>query len=89
MAITYAEGLLTRPTGLALPANRQRYVSWSTATGFARSAARRLESLNLAPKRTVTFTLAYGTPIPRAVAECHLALPQDNAHTPVILDEST
>jgi hypothetical protein len=45
------------------------------------------KALDLVPKRTVTFTLAYGTPIPRAVAECHLALPQDDANTPVILDE--
>jgi len=41
----------------------------------------------LSPKRSVTFTLADGTPVERQVSECHVALPQEESHTPVILGE--
>lgn len=44
-------------------------------------------ALDLAPKRRVTFTLADGTAVERAVSECHLALPEGEGHTPVILGE--
>lgn len=39
------------------------------------------------PKRTVTFTLADGRPIARALSECHIALQQEDAHALVILGE--
>jgi predicted aspartyl protease len=45
------------------------------------------QALGLMPERTVTFTLADGTPLSRDVSECHLALPQGDVHTPVILGE--
>ena len=45
------------------------------------------KALELEPKRTVTFTLADGTPIERAVSECHLKILAGDAHTPVILGE--
>jgi hypothetical protein len=35
----------------------------------------------------VTFALADGTLIDRDVSECHIALPQGDGHTPVILGE--
>src|SRR5262245_65017993 len=44
-------------------------------------------ALGLAPKRRVTFALADGTLIDRDVSECHIALPQGDGHTPVILGE--
>ena len=43
--------------------------------------------LELKPKRTVVFSLADGTPIERAVSECHLSLSEGDGHTPVILGE--
>jgi hypothetical protein len=43
------------------------------------------KALDLAPKRTIT--LADGTHVSRAASECHLALHQGDAHTPVILGE--
>lgn len=46
------------------------------------------QALGLKAKRTATFTLADGTQIERAISECHLTLPQGEAHTPVILGES-
>ena len=41
--------------------------------------------LGLLPKRTVSFSLADGSTIDRAVSECHIALSLGEAHTPVIL----
>lgn len=45
------------------------------------------QAIGLAPKRSVTFTLADGTTAERKVSECHIALPQGEGHTPVILGE--
>ena len=39
------------------------------------------KALDLAPKRIATFTLAHGTPVQRAVSECHLRLPEGDGHT--------
>ena len=41
----------------------------------------------LKPKRRMTFTLADGTEVERAISECHIALPQGDGYTPVILGE--
>jgi predicted aspartyl protease len=83
MGITYAEGLLTGPTG------KQATVRFLVDSGATYTLVPHdvWKALDLAPKRTVTFTLADGTPISRTVSECHLALPQGDAHTPVILGE--
>jgi predicted aspartyl protease len=83
MGITYTEGLLTGPTGKQATV-RFLFDSGATYTLVPHDV---WKALDLAPKRTVTFTLADGTPVPRAVSECHLGLPQGNAHTPVILGE--
>jgi predicted aspartyl protease len=45
------------------------------------------QTIGLEPKRSMRFTLADGTSIGRQVSECHLALPQGEGHTPVILGE--
>jgi clan AA aspartic protease len=45
------------------------------------------KAIGLKPKRTMTFTLADGTHVDRAVSECHIAFPQGDGHTPVILGE--
>jgi predicted aspartyl protease len=45
-------------------------------------------AIGLAPKRRMTFVLADGTLIDRDVSECHIALPQGEGHTPVILGEA-
>jgi predicted aspartyl protease len=44
-------------------------------------------AIELSPKRSVTFTLADGTTVERQVSECHIALPQGEGHTLVILRE--
>jgi len=83
MGITYTEGLLTGPAG------KQATVRFLVDSGATYTLVPHYvwKALDLAPKRTVTFTLADGTPISRPVSECHLALPQGDAHTPVILGE--
>jgi predicted aspartyl protease len=45
------------------------------------------KAIGLKPKRKVSFTLADGTPVDRAVSEVYLKLAQGEAHTPVILGE--
>ena len=42
-------------------------------------------AIGLAPKREMAFALADGTTVRRAVSECHISLPQGEAHTPVVL----
>ena len=43
--------------------------------------------IGLKPKREMSFTLADGTAVKRAVSEAFVILPQGEAHTPVILGE--
>ena len=83
MGITYAEGVLTGPTG------KQATVLFLVDSGATYSLVPHdiWKALDLTPKRTVTFSLADGTAISRAVSECHIALPQGDGHTPVILGE--
>ena len=44
--------------------------------------------IGLKPKRKMSFTLADGTKVQRRISECHIALPQGEGHTPVILGEA-
>ncbi|MBM4046393.1 MAG: aspartyl protease [Planctomycetes bacterium] len=43
--------------------------------------------IGLRPKRRMSFTLADGTSVERAISEAYVALPQGEAHSPVILGE--
>ena len=83
MGVTYADGIVTGPTG------KQATVRFLVDSGATYSLVPHdvWKALDLVPKRTVTFTLADGTPVQRAVSECHLILPEGDAHTPVILGE--
>ena len=84
MGVTYVEGVLTGPTGKHATV-RFWVDSGATYTLVPHDVSK---TLDLAPKRTVAFTLADGTTIERAVSECHLALPEGEGHTPVILGEA-
>ena len=44
-------------------------------------------TLDLEPKRTMRFRTADGDVIERRISECHIALPEGDGHTPVILGE--
>jgi len=83
MGITYLEGVVTGPTG------KQAAVRFLVDTGatYTLVPAEECRAIELAPKRSVAFTLADGTRIERQVSECHIALPQGEGHTPVILGE--
>ena len=71
------------------PSGQQRQVNFLVDSGATYSLlpVDVWQSLGLKPKRSVTFTLADGTPIQRQVSECHLALAGQEGHTPVILGE--
>lgn len=83
MGITYVDGKLTGPTG------KQAQVRFLVDSGATYTLVPHdvWKALDLVSKRTVSFSLADGTQISRAVSECHLALPEGDGHTPVILGE--
>lgn len=83
MGITYIEGVVTGPTG------KQAIVRFLVDSGapYTLLPSEDWRAIRLSSKRSVVFTLADGTTIGRQVSECHIALPQGEAHTPVILGE--
>ena len=84
MGLTYIDGVVTGPT------RKQATVRFLVDSGatYTLLAEPDWRAIELTPTRSVTFTLADGTQIARQVSECHLALPQGEAHTPVILGEA-
>ena len=83
MGLTYVEGALTGPTGKT---TSLRFLV-DSGTTYSLVPYDVWTALDLAPKRALTFTLADGTQISRAVSECHLSLPQGDGYSPVILGE--
>lgn len=83
MGTVYIEGTVTGPSKKQVTL---RFLVDSGAT-YTLLPKPVWESLGLQPKRSVTFTLADGTPIVRQVSETHITLPQGECHTPVILGE--
>lgn len=83
MGLTYIEGTLTGPTGKQATAS---FLVDSGAT-YTLLPEQHWKTLELQPKRKLTFTLADGTRLERDVSECHIALPQGEGHTPVILGQ--
>jgi predicted aspartyl protease len=83
MGLTYVEGVVAGPAGAS------RLVRFMVDSGAKYSLLPPADwrAIGLAPKRRVTFALADGTLIDRDVSECHITLPQGEAHTPVILGE--
>jgi clan AA aspartic protease len=83
MGATYIEGTVTGPTGKKVTA---RFLVDSGAT-YTLLPKPDWEQIGLQAKRTELFALADGTTIERKVSEGHIALPQGEAHTPIILGE--
>ena len=83
MGITYVEGLVTGQDGkqVTIP-----FLVDSGAT-YTLLPYEDWQAIGLSPKRSVAFTLADGTRVERKVSECHIALCEGEAHTPVILGE--
>jgi predicted aspartyl protease len=83
MGLIYIDGMVSGPRGAQ---KTVRFLVDSGAT-YSLLPDGEWQGIGLAPKRAVSFTLADGTSIERQVSECHLALPQGEGHTPVILGE--
>ncbi len=83
MGITYVEAELGGPTGKRTSV---RLLVDSGAT-YSLLPEAVWKAIELTPKRTMSFALADGTTIQRNVSECHMAFPQGEGHTPVILGE--
>jgi clan AA aspartic protease len=83
MGITYIEGTVSGPTG------KQATAKFLVDSGakYTVLPAETWKAIGLAPKRRLTFVLADGTQIERDVSEVHIALPQGEGHTPVVLGE--
>lgn len=83
MGVTYVEAVVTGPTG------KQATVRFLVDSGATYTLLPHdvWKAMELAPKRQVTFTLADGTTVERAVSEVQLRLPEGEGHTPVILGE--
>jgi clan AA aspartic protease len=83
MGITYIEGQVS---GVS---SKQENVNFLVDSGATYSLLPKAvwESLELKPKRKLSFSLADGTKIERSVSEAFVVFPQGEAHTPVILGE--
>ena len=83
MGVTCIEGMVTGPIGKR---ETVRFLVDSGAT-YTLLPEKVWKAIGLIPKRTVVFTLADGTTMERKVSECHIALPEGEGHSPVILGE--
>ena len=83
MGIVFVEGTVTGPAGQQASL---RFLVDSGAT-YTLLPHDVWPPLGLKPKRSARFTLADGTIIERQISECHIALPEGDGHTPVILGE--
>lgn len=83
MGLTYIEGVVTGPA-------ESRTVRFLVDSGakYSLLPPADWQAIGLTPRRRVTFVLADGTAIERDVSECHIALPQGEGHSPVILGEA-
>ncbi len=82
MGITYIRGTVSGPKG-------QRTLDFLVDSGatYTLLPLDVWQAIGLAPKRTVTFSLADGTKVERQVSECHIALDVGDGHSPVVLGE--
>ena len=83
MGISYVEGTVRGPGGRE---ERVRFLIDSGAT-YSLLPEPVWKAIGLTPKREMRFVLADGTAVHRSVSECHIALPQGEGHTPVVLGE--
>ncbi len=83
MGLAFIEGTVTGPTG------QSAYVRFLVDSGATYTLLPHSvwPALKLVPKRSITLTLADGTTISRHISECHIAFPEGEGHTPVILGE--
>jgi predicted aspartyl protease len=76
--------VLGEVTGAAGRATRVRFLVDSGAM-YSVLPERTWREIDLQPRRREFFTLADGTTVERDISECHIALPQGDGTTPVVL----
>jgi clan AA aspartic protease len=83
MRVIYIKGTVTGPT------RKHAIVKFLVDSGaqYTLLPHDTWKAIGLAPKRTMSFTLADGTTVDRKISECYISLPQGEGHTPVILGE--
>jgi predicted aspartyl protease len=83
MGITYIEGQVRGDNG------KTETVEFWVDSGVVYSLLPRKtwRAVGLKPKRQMTFSLADGTKVERAISEAFISLPQGEGHMPVILGE--
>ncbi len=83
MGLTFVTARVTGSRG------RRRSVRFLVDSGASYTVlpAKVWKALGLRPKRTLTFTLADGTELPRKVSECLIQYNGLEGHTPVVLGE--
>lgn len=83
MGVTYVQGQIKGPSG------KQETLEFLIDSGVTYSLLPKKiwEAIGLKPQRRVSFTLADGTTLERAVSEAYVIFPQGQAHTPVILGQ--
>ena len=83
MGIVFVEGTVTGPSG------HQESLKFLVDSGASYTLLPNdtWRSIELTPKRSQRFSLSDGTTVEREISECHIALPQGDGHTPVILGE--
>jgi predicted aspartyl protease len=83
VGLSYVQGIVRGPAGTEAPV---RFLIDSGAT-YSLLPEPVWRAIGLVPKREMDFVLADGTSVRRSVSECHLALPQGEGHSPVVLGE--
>ena len=83
MGVPYVEGEVKGPDG------RKAAVRLLVDSGASYSVLpeKDWQAIGGKRKRSARFTLADGTQVERAISECHITLPQGDAHTPVVLGQ--
>ncbi len=83
MGLTFIEGTVTGKKG------KKATLEFLVDSGaiYSLLPEKDWKAIGLKPKRSMTFALADGTKVKRDISECHIALPQGDGHTPVILGE--
>ena len=80
MGLTFVDGVVTGAAG-----SRQVQFLVDSGASYTLLPEEVWRAIGLQPKYPMTFVLADGTEIARDISECHIALPEREGHTPVIL----
>jgi clan AA aspartic protease len=83
VGVTYIDGVVTGPAG----ASANVHFLVDSGAQYTLLGLDDWRAIGLVPKRTERFSLADGTLVYRDVSECRIAIPQGEAHTPVILGQ--